>query len=474
MSIFFKIILTLILSVMTTIVFSLFMTHSHIISAHPYLGLLICVVFMGVICNAFIFGKKEIVLYAFLISYPFLQVGFYYVNIFEVFAVLSAIIYCKEIFFDLKHRIRISYIIPIAIFFLSIIFSTSLSQFKQDAGPWIIFFISSALAYLVFQAYLKTETHFKKVWFFIIAVYCLSVVASCYQMVFGIESIRFFLSHNQHNAKFLDSQYRIPSIFTEAEMAGQYFAVMALALNGYAVLNLRFNLFARILSIIAIGGLMLTVTRSAIIGLFLGWVFAHIFINVRRVLIGIFGLLVILSLFKEPFFQSFIPSFSRIRFSEYQETKDIDFRFNIWRTSFPIILQNPGGVGLGGMNLFAAGQKVNAKFYYGNDHKLSNQQATTFENSYLDLLYSVGFVGFGAIIWFIGMPLSRWILDSLMQRDPYRRSSLYFLGSLLALFISASTAPLLFDVQSMMLLILIMNSAQFINHSTILMQKAYN
>jgi len=167
-------------------------------------------------------------------------------------------------------------------------------------------------------------------------------------------------------------------------------------------------------------------------------------------------------MFKGPLYQNVVPDVIKVRFDKSVQVKSADYRIYLWRRSFPIFLKYPFGVGLGRINLYKAGCQAGAKFNDGIEAGIASGDNTTFESSYLDLLYSLGFVGLGTFLCTMIMSFVSILRVLAKPSTMFSRASLYFGGALFVWLFSAITSSLLFQTQPIVLLILILVSINYI------------
>ena len=432
-------------------------------SVHPVTTLLMRLILGITFVIPFILRKKEIFIYYFILSFPFMRLAFNGIDLLAIYSFLLVAIYRKEIVNLVKGKENI-YRIPFFIITLCFIYTSLLAKYPRAAFEKVLFYLLLGGIYYVLTAFIKSEREIKAVFRFLLMPFAFCILVSFLQFRFGINSIKFFFDEYNANTGVYGSFFtrRIPSVFVEAQAAGQYFATMIMLALG--LLSTYFWKSKLIKGLLAIGALafLLTISRAAILS-FIGVMFVvHLFIlSFRKVVIL---MLIVISMMAVigMFYEHIMPSQIRERFDPHNQREDYNFRYALWKHSLPIIKHYPFGVGLGGGNLFYAGDKVKVKFTESMEAVPQLRGATHFENSYLDTLYSLGIIGFGGFILLLVKYFKTGV--KLIKENPHpdaKRFSFYLMGAMAVWLIPAATSPQIEQVQPMIIfvtLLALMNS----------------
>ncbi|MEI6437338.1 MAG: O-antigen ligase family protein [Candidatus Omnitrophota bacterium] len=430
--------------------------------SHPFVLLSIVFMFFIFMLAALALRKKHLLLYPVLFAFPVMELRFPDVSVFAFILIPVALIFSNELGKFISKKWDWRYAIPLMIFLGIFIFTTLTAPYKFEAIRHASFFIPAILLYLVLCSMMKTVKDFEMLWCSMILMCSFAVAISVIQLIFGINAVKFFFFEYNVNVDMYGAARRIPSMFSDAQVAGQYFAVMALALSAYATLGFKWARYAKLLAFGVIACQLLTISRSATFGLVLGWAFVKFLSGAQRLIFMILLFGVIILLLKEPIYEH-LPDSIKLRFNPVQQTEDARFRMRIWEDSYPIIEHYPlFGVGFGGLNVFKAGDDIGVKFFRVFADNPKNRKYTHFENSYLDFLCSVGVVGFGALVWLMGIFFIQAIrsLPSLPLRNTLAVKCL--LGALFAWILPCGTSPLLAQSQPTMVLAVVMASIYFL------------
>ena len=406
----------------------------------------------------FILRKKELLVYLFILSFPFLRIELSGISLFSIFAVLLFAVYAGEIQAVLREVDWTAYKMPLFLFTGSVIFTSVLASSKSGIMERVIFFISVFLVFLAFRAYLQTAKNFIYLWRCLVAVLLFCAAISAWQCVFGIGSVKFFFSDYNSNTDMYGYARRIPSVFEDAQQAGQYFTMMALSLCGYNMLVRQKRFWGLALFALSAGCLLLTISRMAIIAFFVGVLWTGFLKKPAAMLFLIVFLGFFCFVVKEPLY-NVLPAGIQERFSSHNQARSAVFRGALWQYSLPIIFKNPLGVGLGGVNLANAGDEVGAM--YPTHFTSDTRKFTHFENSYLDLLYSLGWVGLISVIW-IFVAFFLYAIPYALKPGEGAYLILYLLAALLGALITPLTSPMLFQTQSALIMICLILTVDFL------------
>ncbi|MBF0571955.1 MAG: O-antigen ligase family protein [Candidatus Omnitrophica bacterium] len=382
----------------STIIFLIGVDITFEISRHPIASLFIKGICMIMLLIALILRNRDVLLYFFILSFPFMRIMFVGITLLTAFAVILGFLYRKEIIEFLRNKRN-----PYGAYFIVILFclflTTLISKYPLSALPDVVFFISLAGIYYVVSAFMNTKDRLKILIQLFLVVFGFCIVVSFIQLFFGVNSVKLFFGEYNNNVGINDLIKRVPSVFWEAQGAGQYFAVMVTLLLG-----IKNNFFKEskwlMYGLVFAGVLALLLTKSRIaIFVFIFSVFLTFFLfpSIKRILFlsTICVGLLILTLF--PFDGSIMGRINN-RFSQQDIHKTADYRYLLWKESIPIALHNPWGVGLGADNLYRAAVKDNVFSTLHFNDFLQRKRGIQFENSYLQILYSLGFLGLLAFL----------------------------------------------------------------------------
>lgn len=430
-------------------------------SAHPVISLIMRAVFGTILSIPFILRKKEILIYYFILSFPFMRIAFSGINLLTIFSFILVVVYLKKIVTLVKNKENI-FRIPFIIIVFCFLYTTLISKYPYEASERVLFYISLGGIYFVLTVFVKSEKEFKIIFRLMLFTFFFCVLISFWQYFFGINSVNFSFSKYNSNVRLFSLDRRIPSIFTEAQGAGQFFCVMTLLALGLRKTFMGNKRWLKIL--VTCGGcaLCLTISRLAIISFICGLIFVMCFsLNFRKV-VAVLVLLLFLSIFGDLLYNVVTPVPIKERFLTFDSSRSFDFRFNLWQESLPIITNNPLGCGLGGNNLYSAG--IKQKVFIMKDFKENRElrKYSHFENSYLGVLYSLGLFGFiGLIMLFINYFSVGFKILKKRHFSQEGRFSLYLMAAMAAWLLCAFTSPQISEIQPMIIftsLLALMNS----------------
>lgn len=449
-----KLLLVAAISFLASISFVTAVEIAYRISAHPLTSLMMRLVLFGLLLIPLILRNKEIVIFYFLLSMPFMRIAFSGISLLTIYAVLLMILYRKEVSNFIRQKQNI-FAKPFMLIFFIMTYTTLLAHHRMDAVRWVVFFLSLAAVYYVLASYMNSDEKIKKVLFALMPVIVFAVMISLGQLLFGINSIKFFFGEYNPNTNIYGIASRIPSFFSDAQEAGLFYATASFLILGLISMIKKGRIFLYMILIGVLFCLLLTITRIAVLGLLAGWAVVSLrnFSFCRSVILG---LLLTFGLFTGGLiYQKTLPGPIKERLSKHSREKGFDFRYKLWRESLPIAATNLLGVGLGGQNLYAAGLKNNVYFPPVLRENLAARQYTHFENSYLDLLYSLGFAGVGAFLFL----LTQYFIAARGVTSRSHRGNLfsfYLTGGMVAWLFCASTSPQFSNAQAMIIFVLLL------------------
>lgn len=431
------------------------------ISAHPVTSLIIRAVFGIFLIIPFVLRKKEILVYYFILSFPFMRIAFSGINLLTIFSFILVVAYLKEIINLVKNKENI-FRMPFIIIVFCFLYTTLIAKYPYEASERILFYISLGGIYFALTAFIKSEKELKIIIRLILLIFFFCILISLWQYLFGINTINFSFGEFNPNVKVFDFARRVPSVFMEAQGAGQFFCVMMLLALGLRKTFLGNKWWLKILVICGGCALCLTISRLAIISFICGLIFVMCFsLNFRKV-VAVLALLLFLSIFGDLLYNVVTPVPIKERFRTFDSSRSFDFRFNLWQKSLPIITNNPLGCGLGGNNLYDAGSKQKVLLLHNIAEDRELRKHTHFENSYLDMLYSLGLFGFiGLIMLFINYFVTGIRVFKQEQNSPRGKFCLYLMAAMFAWLTCAFISPQISEIQPMIIfttLLALMNS----------------
>ncbi len=412
------------------------------VSEQPIKSLIVKSTFLVFFILPLILRKKEIYVYYFLLSFPFFPFIGKRISLVNMYAIILTVVYFKDIL-NLDKEKKYYYKYPFIILFLTFIYTTFLAKYPGQAIEKTMFYLSYGGIFFALSAYLKSEENLKTFSKFILIIYFFCCFISLWQLMFGIESIRFSFGEYLPNTNIYGSVKRIPSVFMEPQGAGQYFSTMSILSMGIVTTLFRRPKFGVFTLIVGCIFLMLTVSRLAMLSSILGVVILMLFLLPMKKLISVSLFSFVIIVFLISSYQLIFPQGIRERFATHNQAQSFEIRNNYWSKSFPIFLNNPFGVGLGGYNRFDAAKKVHFPF---NEMAKKAQEYTHFESSYLSLLYSLGCIGFGAFIWLI---LKYYKLGAHLIRIKKYPFSVYLISAMTVWVITSAISPQMEEFQPM-------------------------
>lgn len=433
------------------------------ISAHPGISLLMRIIFFMVIVILFILRERDYVFYLFLLSFPFYRIAFSGITLPLIFCLMLCAIYSREIVFYIK-KYKDPNRLAFILFFISIVYTTIIAFDKVAATNRVIYFITLFLSYLLLVSLITSPQALKRVYYIIVGIGLLGALISFYQLVFGVESIRFFFGEYNPNVSLGVSVSRIPSFFPEAQFSGIFFAMIFFLALGLSYLNPKHKWINFFVMFISFAAMTLSGTRISLFA----FGFCCLMLVMHRLRpIKIFGVLslMIVCILVALFLKNSVNLSDNITYKLRMDSfdKSINYRQKIWQRSFPIIIHNPLGVGLGGENLYNAGMKERAYFLDNFVRYPGTRGATHFESSYLTILYSLGTIGFLAFIMFFLNSFRNFLIFYKTYRDvPMGKFVYCLIMALIILSIGISTSPQINHFQPAFLLVTLFASASAI------------
>lgn len=426
------------------------------ISRNPAFSIMFRLVILILFSATFILKKKKILLYCLILGFPFMSFALNRVSLVVIFSSLLTLVYFKEIRIWIKTRKNI-FKIPFLIIVFSLIFSTVMARYPQDAIAQVIFFISLGGLFHALSAFIKDEQDMKLIFKMLLFVLSFSVIFSFLQLIFGHDKIVLNLGGFNPNVSGFGVNTRFPSIFTDAQVAGQYFAVMSIMSMAAFPLFPRCTFWISLLIFGSVCALFLTGSRIAIMSFVVASVSLQLLKYSVKSMVIFIGVCLFIILLGQQTYEYLLPSVVQERFETHDIGRSMDFRLQIWKQSMPIFFHNPGGVGLGGENLFLAGTKENVDFMKYFYYLVDGERRTHFESSFLHILYALGLVGFiGYILMIVQVFVAGKFLTFQVGKTFFKDVGLPVNFAFIVWVICSTTSPVITKPQPMLIYIILL------------------
>ena len=420
-------------------------------SEHPIESLLLRIIVFILIIIPIILRKLYIFVYYLFIFFPFMESKISGISLVAIFSLIFFALYNKEIIANFYKNNKY-YNIPIIIISICFIFTTIRSFNPFDAiKTGLLHYGALIIAYNILLNYIKTQRDFRNILYLITGIFIICNIVSIWQYLFGIESIKLFIGEYNPNTNIFGFSKRIPSVFVEAQAAGQYFATNIIIMNGIMI-EIKKKISFCFIFIIGIISLLLTISRMAILSFLIFYIITIIYILFYKKRINYLILLVILILIAPLLYEKTVPDQFKDRFNSEAQKESYNFRVNMWKASLIIIEKYPFGVGLGGENLYNAAILEGA---IDNTliNKINEKDITYFhfENSFLSVLYSigiVGFIGFLILLYKYFKKAAKYIINGNKKQKYF---AVYLSASMFVWLSCAYTSPLIQQVQPLFL-----------------------
>lgn len=449
------VIISLIVSFFAGVLFLFSTTMAFNISTHPIASLLMRLVFAGLIVILIVLRKKENFIYLFLVCFPFLRISFNGISLFSLLSFVLFALYYKDIFaykVNRKHICRYGFlIILIAILYTTILAKRPLESFKDATGIFCLFVI-----YIVLNKFLSSEQNSK--FFFIILnlIYLFAILISFLQVLFGANSIKLFFGEYYSNVNSSFDVRRMPSFFIDAQEAGIYFAVMGIISLGLGNTYFKKSVFGKWVFLLGSVALLFNGTRIAIIALLCGLIVLFL-LKITFKKIFFMGFIFFIFFICGSIFFQYFPDQVKSRFRRDNLETSLNYRSTMWQGSLPIFYHYPFGVGLGRMNTYDACIASGARAVLVYSDKFNSNLKTQFESTYLEIIYSLGIIGFTGFLLMIGSFFKAGIRINYEQKDCFKKElSIYLLIAMIVWLISVSTSPKLDYSQTMLIFTVLM------------------
>ena len=361
-------------------------------SSHPIAGLLTRIAFFALLVVMVILGKRENMVYLFILAYPFMRIGFNGISIFTIFSVILVLLYYREILNYLNHGFDI-FRVPMFIMGAAVVISTIFARYPLEALDNAVILFSLFGIYLVLSVFLINEERIRIFLILLSTVALFSIVLVFWQFIFGIDSIRLFFGEYNANVGLFGQIKRFPSFFADAQEAGLFFSTMGIFLMGFTSKYFKRNFALKTIIILLFLLLLFNGTRIAIFSLVIGIIILAILqVKIKRLLI--IGAIGILFLLAGKTLVNYFPSQIKARFTQNNIEESLEFRTKLWLGGFPIIKKYPFGTGMGRENTYFAALQSRASDFVFDSIGILGRGRAQFENTYLEVLYSLGIFGF--------------------------------------------------------------------------------
>ncbi len=457
LSLNYKLTIAIVLSLLGGVLLFITINKAFAVSQHPVISLVMRAIFIGLLSLCFFIRKKEIVIFLLLISFPIIRIGFNGIGLITIFSIILIVLYFKEVWSLVRSKLNV-FSVSFCIILFSLFFSTIISKYPRDAMTELTLYLSLGGVYFVLTSYMESEEKIKVIIRLLLFIMVLCLCVSFYQRIFGISSIKFFFGDYNPNIGIHIHDKRIPSIFKDAQEAGQYFAVMTLFCIGLKMTYLRATRWVNVLIFGGMIALVLTKTRLAVFTFIIFFIILILFIlSYRKKFIPIVLFFVLFSFFLILLKTDTASLVFKGRFNKYDVQKSFNYRYKLWYGSLPIIIKNPLGVGLGGRNLYAAGFKENVFFMNHFVSDINSREHVHFENSYLQILYSLGIPGFiGFLMLIVKYFTSGFVMLKKCKKNYCASFSLYLLICMSIWLICIIANPLVRQTQAMFIFIILL------------------
>lgn len=461
-----KIIVCIIIAIFSARLLLTAINTAYLVSGHPELSLIIRMVFFVILVLLFVVRKKELALYALMLGFPFYRINFNNISIALIVTFIVAILYKNEIK-DQVFRRNQEYKIPFVILSISIFYSFIISKHHMTALSEVAYIINLILLYLILAAYLVSWQRIRLLLGLLLIVNVIGIAVTILQYIFGVNSIKFFIGEYAPNVGINDGVKRIPGFFWESQAAGIYYAVMFILSIGALSIIRRYRKVIMVIAVMNIGALLLTGTRIAIIAVACGIMLLMVWrLNIKKIVLYI-SMLSVLIVCGGYIYNYMIPAQMKNRLTGYELEGSFNERYKIWLTSIPIAKHHPLGVGLSRADLYDAAYKeksyLQSKYYIFTS--LRNRMG--FESSFLDILYSLGFLGlFGflaLLLRFFTLSFRSVNFKPLSKESGYSK---YLFCSMVVWLIGAATSEKIYEIQPTAIFIIMLVLA----HSIYLIQ----
>jgi O-antigen ligase len=442
----YLIIVTLLISSFAAYALLVATNAAYLISEHPVLSLFMRIVFFIIFVFLCLLRKKELWVYTLILGFPFYRIAFSGISTVLIFSLIVASLYMKEIK-DYLSEHKSAYKLPIVILVISFLYSFIISKHLMTALEQVQYVINLILLYLIFMSFLISWQRVRILLLLLLTVNVLGIGVTIWQYIFGVNSIRFFVGEYAPNVVY-DSANRIPSFFFEAQSAGIFFAVMIILNLSFLSMKFKFKQGIIFLIFLNIVALLLAGTRIAFIAVVIGLILFIIFnLSFKKILI-IINLCLVLAVCGGFIYKYLLPEQAKSRINKQEVIESYLERNKIWITSLPIARHYPLGVGLSREDLFYAALKEGSYLQSKYFIEPSLRSRMGFESSFLDILYSLGFLGlfgFLTLLWRFFIIAFR-NFRARVQSDE-SKLSLYLICAMVVWLIGAATSEKIYEIQ---------------------------
>ncbi|MCB9747050.1 MAG: O-antigen ligase family protein [Candidatus Omnitrophica bacterium] len=438
---FFRFIGTLVLAAIIGFAVIMVVDKAFAGSKNPVASIVIRAVLLIILTTLAMQRNRRLFMHCYLLAFPFLNTLLNGVSLVTLFGVILFLLYYKEIQQAFKNNIYL-YKYPFILIVLGTVISIFLAKYPGAGFDYILLYISLLLVYWTLVVFIDKESNYRLVIKYIFAIYIFAGIISILQVTFGVNSIKIFLGNYNRNVSLDGSFNRIPGMFGDAQAAALYYASIFFVCLGTIICFYKQKKFLYFILLIGILGLAFSGSRLAILTFVFLFVIMHfVTLNFKKyVTMSLISLFLIC--FGASFYQGFLPVQITERFNIHKLNDSSDYRMKLWKYSLPIFYENPLGVGFGGENLYDAGLKVQAFFIPEFKENIASRKSTHFESSYLQILYSIGILGFlGFMLLIFQFFITGLKIYSNRRKNLIYKFSLYLMFSMTVWLFCVVTSP---------------------------------
>jgi len=410
------------------------------------IGLVLTVLVIGSFLTYLIYhngDEKSYLLFVFYL-FPFMElkvVPYEYGNlqVFDIITLLALLIKPKAFFRNLNPGS--AYFILAMLFFTAIILSSIASEFPFRS---LLSLIRITTPFIFATILIKTSSNdpqiLKKIFKGLTITTFVALGFMIIQLIVGPERFTFYSMLNQNVMG--EDKIRYPGFFPDSQLNGVFFGMTGLFLLADFKNSSKFPTSKLILFSVLLGGLLLTGSRSPMIGVAGGILFLAIFLSgnmkfqiLRFAFVG--GIFVIFA---------FVTTDTFKRFNQIDDS--FDFRQNIWSGALDIFKENPVlGIGTNNYKDYVAKYAQDQSLVLDDNEVLYLDSP---ENGYLRILVEGGIITFSFLALILILPffnLFRYFLEGYDLKLPIIAAS-----SLICLLIATMSVDTLRDSRLIILL----------------------
>jgi hypothetical protein len=238
--------------------------------------------------------------------------------------------------------------------------------------------------------------------------------------------------------------FRYPSFFHDPQKYGQFIMILSFL---YLPSNPKDISIKHVVPfLISICAMLLTGSRSALLGFGGGLVVLFIFLNTKiKILVGSLALIGSILFF---FYSDLSVTLDRV--SDFEH--DYEFRSSVWKEAFEIFKKHPFlGIGSGNYQRFMEHYSTSQFFIYDNEIEFFDQP----ENGYLKILVEFGLFGFIIFLLFFLLPIIRSI--PLSSNDTGGVTNYYFIAAIASWLIAFNSVYSIGDKRILLVLVCLLS-----------------